>query len=919
MARSNTSAAKAILLAAHFAGNTDITSLRNLISQNRKPLRIEIVLRILLSHLPESLDPSKYVPLLQELAEGEIPATQDAEVDTSILDGVAEGDASRRVKKLHLLPVTWPNAQEGGPKDLLSRFLIHRSMRIDQYTGMIDLIPKLISPFVQYSPGLRTWMITTVLPLLRFSYEYHPNERAMTTIVAFEQMDDQAGLSLLLSGTGKPDSANESNEHTVGRDLRGLVGPWMYSDNRSKRRKLRTEPNLSIPETIAQEPNAADKQRCASWEEVFNWMIAQSRTSWKTLVQAIEQWDGPGDVDLGGYEDSAVLLDEDDQQYLEQRYARTALACAYLVPEASLEALSGINAILTRFIALLDLDKVSTLEAAGAILSPVANLNNVLSVKNAAFLKSGFLDDENVLTTPNETSLRLLHALLISAYIFTKEGTGLSIRKAAELALLQQELEQRKEFKRLISVHNNRGLKSDDRYWTRARHEILWLHHWGDGDARVNEGGRGVLGKIPKEEIEVTLLQTLLSNNRVTLAQSIYQNSPDKPLSQKALNDTLPGAAMEAYDNATNGNMTRGGVKRCYDILKAFSQSLDSFSASQIEELVKVTHEISAYRLVIKKEPFKPVVLRVHSDPISLIGMILDQNERAYTHVRDFMSMAKQMDKAGLIKKDQATYLERVISMCIDAALANDDYETAYSYVMTRLSNVAGPSRSNQVSPSRNNSGLKAEKPAMILDDWSWKAALQAGKYRRNNNTVKPTHIGTASGNIEIRHLQQRMDCLSLALRFAPSSALQEILNAYRRCEEELETKMREEEEEEAAWDEQGDDQLMPGVFVTDVPKRKLESASASGTAEEAPMSLFDLSRASMARASSGLAALNVLQGSKGTDAKERPEAQSSGDGGGDIGASRARKRDQLMNAATGTLAGGLGWVLGAPQPRGVD
>ena len=48
------------------------------------------------------------------------------------------------------------------------------------------------------------------------------------------------------------------------------------------------------------------------------------------------------------------------------------------------------------------------------------------------------------------------------------------------------------------------------------------------------------------------------------------------------------------------------------------------------------------------------------------------------------------------------------------------------------------------------------------------------------------------------------MDCLSLALRCAPSSALQEILNAYRRCEEELEMKVREEEEEEDAWDEQG-------------------------------------------------------------------------------------------------------------------
>jgi hypothetical protein len=119
---------------------------------------------------------------------------------------------------------------------------------------------------------------------------------------------------------------------------------------------------------------------------------------------------------------------------------------------------------------------------------------------------------------------------------------------------------------------------------------------------------------------------------------------------------------------------------------------------------------------------------------------------------------------------------KRVVSMCIDAALAEDDFETAYSYIMTRLVNIAGPAQERNPEHDRK-SGLFAELPPKLLDDWSWRAALQAGKYRRTSQTIKPTHFGNASGNPEIRHLEQRMECLSHAVRLAPKSTLQEILN----------------------------------------------------------------------------------------------------------------------------------------------
>ena len=69
-------------------------------------------------------------------------------------------------------------------------------------------------------------------------------------------------------------------------------------------------------------------------------------------------------------------------------------------------------------------------------------------------------------------------------------------------------------------------------------------------------------------------------------------------------------------------------------------------------------------------------------------------------------------------------------------------------------------------------------------------------------------------------------------------------------------------------------------------------------------MSLFDLSR-------------TLLQGSKKPEPikKARPLSQGSMDGAIDSGAPRERKRDQIRNVAAGTLASGLGYLLGAPPP----
>jgi hypothetical protein len=50
------------------------------------------------------------------------------------------------------------------------------------------------------------------------------------------------------------------------------------------------------------------------------------------------------------------------------------------------------------------------------------------------------------------------------------------------------------------------------------------------------------------------------------LARSIYEDAPDRPLDKKLLQDTIYATALAAYDNASNPNRTRGGLKKCDDM-----------------------------------------------------------------------------------------------------------------------------------------------------------------------------------------------------------------------------------------------------------------------------------------------------------------------------------------------------------------
>jgi hypothetical protein len=378
-----------------------------------------------------------------------------------------------------------------------------------------------------------------------------------------------------------------------------------------------------------------------------------------------------------------------------------------------------------------------------------------------------------------------------------------------------------------------------------------------------------------------------------------------------------------------------------------------------VSALIAATHALSFYSLILQHGvPFQPVSIRVSQDPIGLISKVLEQNPRSYTKVDDLIAIGQNLVSSGLpveapennnldelderldgaealaIKRKDAE--RRVTFMAIEAALSEDDFETAYSYIVSRLTpsnaDITGPVTTTNSTKSkhlRNTSTTSTTAPNN--DDTSWRAAFLAGRYRPA--TASPPTL---------RRLEQRTELLSLALLLAPTSALTDILSAWRRCEEEMTALQLSQAREEEEFDDRADRREaaapsgLPGHFVLpdEQPQmllgQKRREMGRRGGEEDAPVSMFDLTR-SAARAFSRNA-FPLGGGGGGAAGKRGSEAATRGSnsedtprdsmaasvdslgsvGSGETEQQRVRRRDMVTNAVSGGLASGLGWVLGA-------
>ncbi|KAL4787651.1 Sec39 domain-containing protein [Aspergillus varians] len=935
------SGAHAILLATRLCATGNPSCLPQLQARFPATLTTERLLRIVLTFLPESTEPGSYVPVVQALADGSNSHSDSQDVDISSVKDLSEAAARKRVRKIRLLPLRCPGDKDTQDStDLLTLFLIHRAHRIDSETSLQPFILDLLQPFYQRSPTLRTWLISCLLPLLRLNYEYYPNQDKSCSVETLDPLNDQTATNILLSMAGTP-----KNDTDLIKNLRGLVGPWMYGSNRPRRQQFSQAARRdSIP--FSQTNVHLQDVEASGWIYVNEWLLSRSLVNAEGVVNAFINWDGPEDVDLGGYASELGRLSNDQLKQLRYRYGQTGLAIIYQSPEVSLE---GSIRVLDRVSSLLGLEGSSFTASEGSILPSVEfDASPIQSASRATLFQNALLAPANPLTYPSPSSISFLSGLLLSLRALNELGSSVSCRTATNICLHSNQDMQLFELRGVMASITQ---AKSGQNWRTVRQKLLWLRDWNSETGRSAESApncHGLFYRVPLDVMEAEILKVLLEVREYDLAADIYTGS-SSALASTQVEDAVKESIFAAYDNASNGNRTRGKMQRAYEVLQAFQPHFpDSKSLRQAQALISATHALSFYSLTLQHGvPFQPVSIRVHPDPLSLIEKVLDQNPKSYTKLDDLLSIGRNLVLAGfpprpaddtdphshytrhpvLTQEDALITAERrIMSLAISSALSSNDFGTAYSYILTRLT--------PQTSPS-----FTLTTPSSIKDDITWRAVYNAGRYRPilSPSTTPPTL------HTQITHLSQRMELLSLSLTLAPTpDPLPEILGAWRRADEELSLLRARESEEEDVWDTKGDNTttLLPGGFnqpdtEQDVFETKQHHARRAARAAhhnrldsgEAPMGLFEVARGAAralhknvnssfplggalpsAMSASVSSSMSLVDG----DAEGDGENPNGGLGNDDAG--RVRKRDVVSNMVTGGLASGIGWVLGA-QP----
>ncbi|KAF4555677.1 Sec39-like protein [Elsinoe fawcettii] len=908
------SKSQCILLAVNYASESQIQALHQLVLLRTQELPPELVLRIVLTYLPGVTPPSQYTDLIAAVTAAD-PLDNDlsGSLDTTAVNGISSASADKRLRKLTLLPLSSPSWPTDAPDDTLTRFLCHRAYRIDQETGLITLVPDLVRPFLQQSEYLRLWFISVVLPLLRLQHEYFLDiePAAKLTLEAFEKIDGYHGTDLLLSGAGavQEDDSTSEAAGTIGRDLKGLVGPWLYGHTSRKRRRLNGHAD-SEPST--QENLSQDEDKTGhSWEHVNKWLVRNAAVDFQAVTSALDDWDGPIDVDLGGYANSAELMHDEERAYLERRYAQAAIACCYAVEANTEEVVRGAHGILSRLADLLDFVPPPDLATSVEQLPHVdGHMSEIHATDSLACLDpERLLDKKHALTEPTLAAYMLLQMLVYSAYQLLNLGHPTSITNVTKLRFFSEDEEQLQIVKKILHGLSQHG-KRDEEQWMSDRAKLLWLWNWNIDPDEHAQRGSGPFGDIPKEALEKEILVAMLVTGNLHLVEKLYICNSDRRhrLSNEDLEEIILNEAMRCYDNASNGNKNRGNMKKADDITSFFLRLFpDSLAIARASALIQATHTMSFYSLTLQHGvPFQPVAIRASSDSLSLLELILEQNQNSYTKLDDLINIGRNLAVAAPeadinrpppyqhreSKSDVAKQAERrVIYMCISAALSSGDFDTAYSYLTSRLQptfELPEPTEQTESKPKQEN------------DDVSWRAAFLAGR------TASPSQAKSLEARI--RRLEQRTELLSLALMLAPTSALTEILGVYRRVEEEMTALLAQQAEEEEEHDSMLDRQragqstasVLPGGFgggdvfdgrtfnqttrtvgnfsrgYNSTESAQQKSRPTPRGEEEAPVGLFDLARGAASALGRNAFPLRTASGassrSKETSTKVSPQ-----------------------------------------------
>lgn len=500
-------AAQIILEAVRLTQDAEIGTLRQLSARYGDVLSRDLILQILLTFLPESTDPAFYTDFLQDILTSSHLET--VEKVPSIEPDTLVKDENHRVRKLGLLPIADPAYVYDHTVDSFTLFLLHQARKIDAETGSLDLVLHLIEPFTHYSEHLRTWAISTFLPLLRLDYEFYPEDGPNYSLEAFEALSGNSAISALLSNAVK--SSDEKKKSELGRDLRCVVGPWMYGENIRRRRRLNSV-QLQRGSVVSETEELA--KTFGGWVSVNEWLLRLADREFLRAVRAFLHWDGPQDVDYGQWDGFLPPEEKEILQSANTQYAQIGVGFLYAACSCSVETLKILHEVLQKVAKLMELRRLPDLTTQDPTDALDISLEFLETITQTHLLHNSLLWGHNPLTSPTDVSLRLSYLLLESSYILETLGSSLSCKMVAELSLFGNEAEQKSELHKLL--YQLQAKPRDEDMWNLARRQIRWLRDWSgtkESPDQRSQASPGIFSRVRLIDLEEELLVGFLNSS----------------------------------------------------------------------------------------------------------------------------------------------------------------------------------------------------------------------------------------------------------------------------------------------------------------------------------------------------------------------------------------------------------------------
>ncbi|RCH85839.1 hypothetical protein CU097_005433 [Rhizopus azygosporus] len=265
-----------------------------------------------------------------------------------------------------------------------------------------------------------------------------------------------------------------------------------------------------------------------------------------------------------------------------------------------------------------------------------------------------------------------------------------------------------------------------------------------DDMLRLQDGGKGVFGKLDSEEVLEVFFSSLLRCGRFKLAKELILGR-NKLIDITKAEKLVIDAEREFFDNATSGDMYSGDLKQAWDCLKILPPT------TQIKKemgLIEAAHTLIAeYR--VQHQPgisLMPIQIRQSSNRLEFISKLLNIKRDIYNHHEKVLQLVTRLG----YNEDDTLAKVKAISMLASAALVEEDYLQSY-----KLCQIA-------VEMALNKSTKHPKAYNDQVDHTVWQICFNLGKLKSFDD------------------VSRRLNVLSMAMSLSPAEHLRDVLAAWR-------------------------------------------------------------------------------------------------------------------------------------------